>query len=111
MVWVRWMSVLFFLILVLFSLPGCVSSVVAVRESESLFSLYVDVEPKEARVIIDDVLYGTARGAVEVPLRVPAGTKRVTIVSEGYYPFRTTLEYVQPGEVYTLKTVLIRSDF
>jgi len=111
MVWVRWVSVLFFSMLVLFSLPGCVSSVVAVRESEALFDLFVDVEPKEARIMIDDVLYGTARGTLEVPLRVPAGTKRVTIVSEGYYPFRTTLEYVQPGEVYTLKTALIRSEF
>lgn len=91
-------------------LSGC-SSQVAVPEGEAKFQLYVDVTPREAIIIVDDVAMGTGEHTLQVPLRVTAGTRRVAIVCDGYHPFKTTLEYIQPGEVYTLTTHLIASEF
>ena len=91
-------------------LAGC-SSQVAVSEGEAKFQLYVDVTPREAIIIVDDVAMGTGEHTLQVPLRVTAGTRRVAIVCDGYHPFKTTLEYIQPGEVYTLTTHLIASEF
>lgn len=90
---------------------ACASSVMQVKQSEASFDLYVVVEPKDSLIYIDDELFGTGASTAETPLRVTAGTKRVEIRHDGYHPFRTTLEYIQPGEVYTLKTTLIQSEF
>lgn len=90
---------------------SCASSVMQVRQSESTFDLYVVVEPQDSVILIDDEVYGTGATTFEKPLKVTAGTKRVEIVHEGYHPFRTTLEYIQPGEMYTLTTKLIQSEF
>ena len=89
---------------------GC-SSTMAVPEKEAKFQLYVDVTPKEAIIIVDDVAMGTGQNTVQIPLKINAGTRRVAIVCDGYHPFKTTLEYIQPGEVYTLTTHLIASEF
>lgn len=89
---------------------GCASSVVVPR-SEADFRLFVDVMPKEAVILVDDVAVGNGLKTTEVPLEIQAGTRRITIVCEGYHTFRTTLEYIQPGETYTLKTTLIASEF
>ncbi len=89
---------------------GC-SSGRAMTEKEAEFQLYVDVTPKEAVIIVDDATVGTGKNTAEIPLKLQAGTRRVAIVADGYYPFRTTLEYIQPGETYTLKTHLIASEF
>ena len=91
-------------------LSAC-SNTVAVRESESKFQLFVDVTPKNAVILIDDVAMSTGENTAEIPLKIQAGTRRITIVSDGYYPFKTTLEYIQPGETYTLKTHLIQETF
>ncbi|MBR4986954.1 MAG: PEGA domain-containing protein [Proteobacteria bacterium] len=89
---------------------GCASSVV-VPQSQAEFQLFVDVTPKEAVIIVDDEVVGNGQHTADVPLRLTAGTKRVAIVCDGYYTFKTTLEYIQPGETYTLKTHLIASEF
>lgn len=91
-------------------MAGCSSSVV-MTQSEAEFQLYVDVSPKDAIIIVDDVAVGTGKNTAETPLKLQAGTRRVAIVHDGYHPFKTTLEYIQPGEVYTLKTTLIASEF
>lgn len=91
-------------------LAGC-SSTVAVPEQDAKFQLYVDVTPKEAVIIVDDVAMGTGQNTVQIPLKITAGTRRIAIVCDGYHPFKTTLEYIQPGEVYTLTTHLIASEF
>ncbi|MBQ1267202.1 MAG: PEGA domain-containing protein [Proteobacteria bacterium] len=93
------------------SLSACASSAIQVRQQDAYFDLYVVVEPKDAVILIDDEIFGTGNTTKETPLRVTAGTKRVEIRCEGYHPFRTTLEYIQPGEVYTLSTHLIQSEF
>ncbi len=89
---------------------GCASTT-TMRESDADFRLFVDVTPKTAVILIDDAVMGTGAHTAEVPLHVTAGTRRVAILAEGYYPFKTTLEYIQPGETYTLKTHLIPSEF
>ena len=92
------------------SFAGC-SSTIAVPEKEAKFQLYVDVTPKEAVIIVDDAVISTGENTVQVPLKINAGTRRIAIVFDGYHPFKTTLEYIQPGEVYTLTTHLIASEF
>ncbi|MBO5752480.1 MAG: hypothetical protein J6S69_02150 [Proteobacteria bacterium] len=92
------------------SFAGC-SSTIAVPEKEAKFQLYVDVTPKEAVIIVDDAVISTGENTVQVPLKINAGTRRIAIVCDGYHPFKTTLEYIQPGEVYTLTTHLIASEF
>ncbi|MBQ8036694.1 MAG: PEGA domain-containing protein [Proteobacteria bacterium] len=93
---------------VLFS--GCASSV-TMPQSQAEFQLFVDVTPKEAVIIVDDEVVGNGQHTADVPLRLTAGTRRVAIVCDGYHTFMTTLEYIQPGETYTLKTRLIASEF
>lgn len=93
---------------VLFS--GCASSV-TMPQSQAEFQLFVDVTPKEAVIIVDDEVVGNGQHTADVPLRLTAGTRRVAIVCDGYHTFKTTLEYIQPGETYTLKTHLIASEF
>ncbi len=90
---------------------SCASSVVQVRQSEAMFDLYVVVTPSDSLIYIDDELAGTGTTTAETPLKITAGTKRVEIRHEGYHSFRTTLEYIQPGEMYTLTTSLIQSEF
>lgn len=92
------------------SFAGC-SSTMAVPEKDAKFQLYVDVTPKEAVIIVDDAVISTGENTVQVPLKINAGTRRIAIVCDGYHPFKTTLEYIQPGEVYTLTTHLIASEF
>ena len=94
----------------LFVAPAC-SSTVKVPASEANFKLYVDVVPKDAIIIVDDAVVGNGKNTTEIPLKIQAGTRRVAIISPGYYPFKTTLEYIQPGEIYTLKTRLITEEF
>lgn len=89
---------------------GCASSV-AMPRSEADFRLFVDVTPKDATIFVDDAAVGNGVNTAEVPLEILAGTRRITIVRDGYHTFRTTLEYIQPGETYTLKTTLIASEF
>ena len=96
--------------LTLMMAAGC-SSQITTTASEANFTLYVDVTPKDAVILIDDEIVGNGEHTVEVPLKILAGTRRVAIVHPGYYPFKTTLEYIQPGETYTLKTRLITEDF
>ena len=91
-------------------LSAC-SNTVAVKKSESNFQLFVDVTPKESVIMVDDVAMSTGEHTAEVPLKIEAGTRRITILHDGYYPFKTTLEYIQPGETYTLKTHLIQETF
>ena len=93
---------------VLFS--GCASSV-TMPQSQAEFQLFVDVTPKDAVIIVDDEVVGNGQHTADVPLRLTAGTRRVAIVCDGYHTFKTTLEYIQPGETYTLKTRLIASEF
>lgn len=93
------------------SLLGACSGTREVAARDAKFQLYVDVEPPQAVILIDDAVVARGRHTVERPLVVDAGTRRITIVCDGYYPFKTTLEYMQPGEVYTLRTHLIRHDF
>ncbi len=101
-----------FLVLLGFGmLTSCATSSTQVRQQDAYFNLYVLVEPQDAIILIDDEVFGTGNTTKETPLRVTAGTKRVEIRHDGYYPFRTTLEYIQPGEVYTLTTHLIQSEF
>ena len=92
------------------SMTACASTK-DVAASEANFRLFVDVVPKEAIIIVDDAIVGTGEKTVEVPLKIQAGTRRIAIVSPGYYPFKTTLEYIQPGETYALKTRLITEEF
>ena len=87
------------------------SSTQEVTKSEANFRLFVDVVPKEAIIIVDDAVVGNGEKTTEIPLKIQAGTRRIAIVSPGYYPFKTTLEYIQPGETYTLKTRLITEEF
>ena len=87
------------------------SNTVAVRESEADFRLFVDVTPKNAVILVDDIAMANGEHTTEMPLKIQAGTRRVTIVCDGYYPFKTTLEYIQPGATYTLKTHLIQQEF
>ena len=75
------------------------------------FRLFVDVTPKDATILVDDAAVGNGINTAEVPLEILAGTRRITIIRDGYHTFRTTLEYIQPGETYTLKTTLIASEF
>ena len=82
-----------------------------VPRSEADFRLFVDVTPKEAIILVDDVIVGNGEHTTEVPLKLQAGTRRIAILSPGYYPFKTTLEYIQPNETYTLKTRLITEEF
>ena len=82
-----------------------------VASSEANFRLFVDVTPKDAIILVDDVIVGNGEHTVEVPLKIQAGTRRIAILSPGYYPFKTTLEYIQPNETYTLKTRLITEEF
>ena len=89
---------------------GCSSSV-TMPASEANFQLFVDVTPKNAVIIVDDTAMGSGQNTAEVPLMLQAGTRRIAIMCEGYHTFRTTLEYIQPGETYTLKTTLIASEF
>ena len=89
---------------------GCASGN-AMRAEDAQFRLFVDVSPKSALILVDDALVGNGEHTTEVPLRLTAGTRRVAIVADGYYPFKATLEYIQPGETYTLKTQLIASEF
>ena len=89
---------------------GCSSSV-SMPASEAEFQLFVDVTPKEAVIMVDDAVVSSGKNTADVPLKVLAGTRRITILCDGYHPFRTTLEYIQAGEVYTLKTTLIASEF
>ena len=89
---------------------GC-ASVSEVPVHASYFQLYLDVEPKDTVIEIDGELMGTTQNTVEKPIYVQAGTKRILLTHEGYYPYRYTLEYIQPGEIYTLTTKLIRKDF
>lgn len=89
---------------------GCSSSV-AMPASQAEFQLFVDVTPKEAVIMVDDAVVSSGKNTAEVPLKILAGTRRITILCDGYHPFRTTLEYIQAGEVYTLKTSLIASEF
>ncbi len=91
-------------------LPGCATTS-SMPASQAEFRLFVDVTPKDARIFVDDELTGSALHTAERPLSLQAGTRRIFIVRDGYHPFRTTLEYIQPGEVYTLKTHLIASEF
>lgn len=90
---------------------SCVSSQLELRESQAFFELFVDVTPKESMIYIDDRGISTGMNTAEVPLRTTAGTKRIRIECEGYHSFRTTLEYIQAGEIYTLKTNLIQREF
>ncbi len=93
------------------SLPtGCASSV-AVPRSNADFRLYVDVTPKDSAILVDGAPVGNGLRSAEVPLEILAGTRRISIERDGYHTFRTTLEYIQPGETYTLKTTLIASEF
>lgn len=93
------------------SLSGCATTGVTMHESEAKFRLFVDVTPKEAVIFVDDVALSNGQNTAEIPLQITAGTRRIAIACDGYYPFKTTLEYIQPGEVYTLKTTLITSEF
>lgn len=101
----------FFALFGCFTFFSCATPSAQYRQQDALFDLYVIVEPKDAVILIDDAVFGTGNTTKETPLRVTAGTKRVEIRRDGYYPFRTTLEYIQPGEVYTLTTHLIQSEF
>ena len=94
-----------------FTLTSCAAGSMQVRQQDAYFNLFVLVEPQDAVILIDDEVFGTGNTTKETPLRITAGTKRVEIRHDGYYPFRTTLEYIQPGEVYTLTTHLIQSEF
>ena len=96
--------------LLMLSLGGCASSV-AVPQSQADFRLFVDVTPKDAIIFVDDEPTRNGEHTLEQPLEIQAGTRRITIAKEGYYPFKTTLEYIQPGETYTLKTHLIAEEF
>ena len=82
-----------------------------VNQHEAYFDLYLDISPKDALIEVDGAMMGKAEGLDKNPLRLIAGTKRILIKREGYYQYRYSLEYIQPGEVYTLKTSLIRSAF
>ena len=93
-----------------FALTAC-SSTKEVAKSDADFRLFVDVVPKEAIIIVDDAVVGNGEKTTEIPLKIQAGTRRIAIISPGYYPFKTTLEYIQPGETYTLKTRLITEEF
>ncbi|MFA5624991.1 MAG: PEGA domain-containing protein [Bradymonadales bacterium] len=104
-----WRSIALFLLLS-FVFTSCASSR-AFQKDDAVFTLYVDAQPQDSLIYIDDVLYGTVKTLLKEPLRIEAGTKRVLIECAGYHSFRTSLEYIQPGEVYTLKTRLIKSDF
>ena len=90
---------------------GACSPVYQTTRQQAEFSLFVDVTPKNAIILIDDEIVGNGEHTAETPLKIEAGTKRVAIIAQGYYPFKTTLEYIQPGETYTLKTHLIAEDF
>ena len=79
--------------------------------SDANFQLFVDVTPKDAIIIVDDVAMSSGQHTAETPLKIQAGTRRIAIVCEGYHTFRTTLEYIQPGDTYTLKTRLIAAEF
>ena len=89
---------------------GC-STGRTMTEKEAEFKLFVDVTPKEAIIVVDDAAVSSGKHTAEIPLKLQAGTRRIAIVCAGYYTFRTTLEYIQPGETYTLKTHLIASEF
>ena len=89
---------------------GCSSSV-SMPASQAEFQLFVDVTPKEAVIMVDDAVVSSGKNTAEVPLKILAGTRRITILCDGYHPFRTTLEYIQAGETYTLKTTLIAAEF
>ena len=89
---------------------ACASSV-AMPRNDADFRLFVDVTPKDATILVDDAAVGNGINTAEVPLEILAGTRRITIIRDGYHTFRTTLEYIQPGETYTLKTTLIASEF
>lgn len=91
-------------------LTGCATGV-AMTQGEAEFQLFVDVTPKDATIIVDDAAISSGNNTAEVPLKLQAGTRRIAIVHDGYHPFKTTLEYIQPGETYTLKTTLIASEF
>lgn len=91
-------------------ISGCSQSV-NVPASEADFQLFVDVTPKEAIIVVDDVAMSSGENTAQTPLKIQAGTRRIAIICEGYHTFRTTLEYIQPGEVYTLKTKLIAAEF
>ncbi len=82
-----------------------------VPTSEANFRLFVDVIPKDAIILVDDEIVGNGEHTTEVPLKIQAGTRRIAILSPGYYPFKTTLEYIQPNATYTLKTRLITEEF
>ena len=98
------------ILMVAAGLAGCSQSV-TMPASEAEFQLFVDVTPKESVIIVDDVAMSSGQNTAEVPLKIQAGTRRIAIVCEGYHTFRTTLEYIQPGETYTLKTKLIAAEF
>ena len=91
-------------------LAGCSSSM-TMTQTEAEFQLFVDVTPKEAVIIVDDAIVSSGKNTAQIPLKLTAGTRRIAIICDGYHPFRTTLEYIQPGETYTLKTQLIASEF
>lgn len=101
----------FLAILGLAGLMTSCSSGVAMTQREAEFKLFVDVTPKDAIIIVDDVAISTGKDTFEIPLKLQAGTRRIAIVHDGYHTFKTTLEYIQPGETYTLKTTLIASEF
>lgn len=105
-------SILFFILTSLSSLSlSCASSQLEMRESQAFFELFVDVTPKEAMIYVDDRAISTGANTAEIPLRTTAGTKRIRIECDGYHSFRTTLEYIQAGEIYTLTTKLIQKEF
>ena len=91
-------------------LSGCSQNMNVPADSAN-FQLFVDVTPKEAIIIVDDVAMSSGLHTAEMPLKIQAGTRRIAIVCEGYHTFRTTLEYIQPGDTYTLKTKLIAAEF
>lgn len=81
------------------------------KQVDAQYSLYLDVEPLDSLVTVNGEFYGSTQALTQRPLKLTAGTQRIVIEHEGYYTYRTTLEYIQPGEIYTLKTRLIADSF
>jgi hypothetical protein len=60
--------------------------------SRGLASLRIYVTPENARVYIDERFFGTGAVLSQAPKPLPAGTHRVSVEADGYFPHDVELE-------------------
>lgn len=77
-------------VLAALGLTACTS---VASPSRNLASLRMHITPENARVYIDERFFGTGTVLSQAPRPLPAGTHRVSVEADGYFPHDVELEF------------------